>query len=71
MYQQVISNLFKNYTQTNLLVIIYVYSFLCKQMRDVKLLLLHSNTWNHLTSCYKKIAQARLKILSTKYFYKP
>ena len=33
-------------------------------MTDVKLLLLHSNTWNHLTVC-KKLAQARLKLSST------
>ena len=33
----------------------------CKQMTDVKLLLLYSNTWNHLTVCKKKCAQACLK----------
>ena len=38
-----------------------------KQMTDVKLWLLSSNTWNHLTVC-KKWAQARLKILSTKMY---
>ena len=40
-----------------------------KQMTDVKLWLLYSNTWNHLTVC-KKRAQARLRMLSTKRFYK-
>ena len=40
-------------------------------MTDVKLWLLHSNTWNHLTVCQKKKwAQARLKVLSRKCFYK-
>ena len=29
----------------------YVYLNVCKQMTDVKLLELHSNTWNHLTWC--------------------
>ena len=27
----------------------YIYLNVCKQMTDVKLLLLYSNTWNHLT----------------------
>ena len=27
----------------------YIYLNVCKQMTDIKLLLLHSNTWNHLT----------------------
>ena len=40
-----------------------------KQMTYVKLLLLHGNTWNHLT-VPKKWAQARLKVLSTKCVYK-
>ena len=35
----------------------------CRQMTDVKLWLLYSNTWKHL-------AQARLSMLSTKYVYK-
>ena len=31
----------------------YMYDHLnvCKQMTDVKLLLLHSNTWNHSSVC--------------------
>ena len=44
-------------------------------MADVKLLLLHRNTWNHLTVCKKKKKKKRfqvcLKMLSTKYVYKP
>ena len=32
----------------------YIYLNLCKQMTDVKLLLLHSNIWNHLMVCKKK-----------------
>ena len=31
----------------------YIHWNLSKQMTDVKLLLLHSNTWNHLTVCKK------------------
>ena len=41
----------------------YIYLNVCKQMTDVKLLVLHSNTWNHL-SVYKKSTQAHLKMLS-------
>ena len=33
--------------------IMYIYSNVCKQMTDVKLLLLQSNPWNHLTECKK------------------
>ena len=33
----------------------YIYLNVCKQMTDVKLLLLHSNTWNHLTVCKQMI----------------
>ena len=42
---------------------------MCKQMVDVKLSLLYSNTWNHLTVCQKK-AQVRFRMLFTKYVYK-
>ena len=31
----------------------YIYSNVSKQMTDVKLLLLNSNTWNHLTKWKK------------------
>ena len=40
-----------------------------KQMTDVELFLLHSNTWKHLT-VYKKWALAYLMMLSTKSVYK-
>ena len=33
----------------------YIYLNVCKQMTDVKLLLLHSNTWNHLTVCKNEL----------------
>ena len=49
--------------------IMYIYLNVCKQMTDVKLLLLHSNTWNHLTVFKNKWAQALLKML-TKCVYK-
>ena len=47
----------------------YIYFDVCKQMVDVKLLLLYSNTWNHL-NVYKKLTQAHLKMLSAKCVYK-
>ena len=31
------------------------FCFICKQMTDVKLWLLYSNTWNHLTVCKKEL----------------
>ena len=43
----------------------YIYLNVSKQMTDVKLLLLHSNTWNHLIVC-KIRAQGRFKMLLTK-----
>ena len=42
----------------------------CKQVTDVKLWPLYSNTWNHFTVCKKKQTQARLRMLSTKCVYK-
>ena len=33
----------------------YISLNVCKQMTDVKLLLLHSNTWNQLTVCKQMI----------------
>ena len=33
----------------------YIYSNVCKQMSDVNLLQLRSNTWNHLTVCKQLI----------------
>ena len=38
----------------------YIHLNVCKQMIDVKLLLLHSNTWNHLTVC-KKMSSGSFK----------
>ena len=43
----------------------YIYLNVCEQMTDVKLWLLYSNIWNHLT-VHKKWAQACLKMLSMK-----
>ena len=48
----------------------YIYLNVCKQMTDVKLLVIHRNTWNNLTVCKIKWAQAHLKMLSTKCVYK-
>ena len=47
----------------------YIDLNVCKQMTKVKLVLLYHNIRNHLTMC-KKWAQARLKMLSTKFVYK-
>ena len=49
-----------------------MYNYLneCKQITDVKLLLLHSNTWNQFNCAQKKWAHTRLKMLSTKCVYK-
>ena len=40
-----------NFLNVNLLHIINIYLNMCKQMTDVKLLLLHSNSGNHLAVC--------------------
>ena len=34
----------------------YIYLDECKQMTDIELLLLHRNTWNHLTVCKQMIS---------------
>ena len=39
----------------------YIYLNMYKQMTDVKLLLLHSNTWNYLTMYKKKISSGSFK----------
>ena len=55
-----------NYPLTNH--IMYIYLNVCKQMTDVKLLLLYSNTWNHLTVCKQiinRIIRIWLKYLKT------
>ena len=50
MCEQISSNLYKNEITAKLILhIMYIYLNVCKQMTDVKLLLIHSNTWNHLT----------------------
>ena len=67
MCKQISSDSFKNEITDKH--IMYIYLNVSKQMTDVKLSLLHSNTWNHLTMC-KKWAQACLKMLSTKCVYK-
>ena len=58
------SNSFKSgsYRKINIIDIMYNYLNVCKQMTDVKLLLLHCNTWNHLTVGKQKWAQAHLKM---------
>ena len=38
----------------------YIYLDVCKQMTDIKLLLLHRNTWNHLTE-YRKMSSGLFK----------
>ena len=48
---QISSNTFKNeitklFTYKSYM---YIHFTVCKQMTDAKLLMLHSNTWNHLT----------------------
>ena len=36
----------------------YIHLNICKQMTDVELLLLHSNTWNYLTK-YKQMTNSK------------
>ena len=56
----------------------YIYLNVCKQMTNVKLLLLHSNTWNHLTVkkknesglCENVIKKMCLQIINIKCIYK-
>ena len=43
----------------------YIYLNVCQQITDIKLLLLHSNTWNNLTVC-KKISLGSLKNVTKK-----
>ena len=38
---------------------VYIHLNVCKQMTDVKLWLLHGNTWNHLTVC-KQMTDVKL-----------
>ena len=39
----------------------YINSNVCKQMTDVKLLLLHRNTWNNLTERAQKMFKNAIK----------
>ena len=48
----------------------YIYLYVCKQMTDVKLWLLYSNTWNHLTMCKKKMISGSFKDIMNKMFTK-
>ena len=53
-YKQIRCNLSKNKITNKLISYISCMPNVCKQMTDAKLLLLHSNTLNHLTLCEKK-----------------
>ena len=58
LYKQISSNSFKNkFTYKLFTYKSYMYSHLnkCEQMTDVKLLLVHSSTWNYLTVCKQTI----------------
>ena len=71
-------NLKWNYRQANLLYILYIYFNVLKRMTDVKLLLVHRNTWNHLTVCKQMssgsfeniINKMCLQIIYLAYMYK-
>ena len=69
MWKQINSNSFKN-ENTNKLFAYKSYMYIhlngCERMTDVKLLLLHSNTWNHLTLS-KQIINNKLNYLCQKY----
>ena len=62
MWKQISSHLkmksLSNYSQTNH---IYIHLNVYKQRTDGKLLLLHSNTWNYLTVCKKKMSSDLFK----------
>ena len=46
----------------------YIHLNVCKQMTDITLLLLHSNTWNHLT-LFKRMSSGSFKNASSKWVY--
>ena len=48
---------------------VWIEQTVCKQMTDVKLWLLYSNTWNQI-NCVQKRPQARLRMLSIKCVHK-
>ena len=58
MCKKINSNSFRNEITNELNSYMYIYLAACKQMTDVKLLLLHSNTWNHLT-VYKQMINSK------------
>ena len=58
MCKTISSNPFKNKITNNLFThkwYMHDHLTVCKQMTDVKLLVLHSNTWNFLTVCKQMI----------------
>ena len=59
MCKQININSFKNEITNKLLHIMYIYLNVYKQMIDIKLLLLHSHTWIHLTVC-KQVINVKL-----------
>ena len=66
-YKEISSNSFKNEITNKLFTYksyMYIHLNVCKQMTDVKLLLLYSRTWNHLTVCKKEV-----RVVSTKCVY--
>ena len=61
MFKWISSNSLKNQITYKLVTYkwyMYIYLNACKQMTDVKLLLLHCNTWNHLT-LYKQMINSK------------
>ena len=58
------------FLNVNLLHIIHIYLNVYKQMIDVKLLLLHSNSGNHLTVC-KQVWRSKWNDLYNKKYLKP
>ena len=71
MCKQISSNAFKNEITNKLFTYksyMYIHLNVCKQMTDGKLLLLYSNTWNHLT-VYKKMSSDSFKNIVNKKYY--
>ena len=57
-YKQISSNSFKNEITDKLFTYksyMYIYLNVRKQMTHIRLLLLHSNIWNHFTACKQTI----------------
>ena len=58
MCKEISSNVFENEMTNKLFTFksyLYIHLNVYKQITDVKLLLLYSNTWNHLTECKKEL----------------